>query len=275
MNKEVAKETGNKGGFRDVVSWLFDATDWKLLLRSIPGLVTAIFVTSVVIMNLMAGKTVIMTDPSWLGVTGGVLLSWIPFLCMDIVVKTYGAKAATKLNILGLLINLFCIGVFQLITKIQIGSPAEAYTEFNTTFSQTWQIFVASSIAFVVSGIVNNVINVGIGKLFTASPDGKLAYATRSYISTGIGQFVDNFIFTYLAFMVFFKLSIGTTCGWTMLTVLGTSLFGALLELLMEVVFSPIGYKICNSWREDSVGKDYLDYCNKMEVVEDSTRIKF
>lgn len=264
-----------KMGFNDVVSWLFDITDWKLLLRSIPGLVTAIFVTSVVVMNLMAGKTVIMTDPSWLGITGGVLLSWIPFLCMDVVVKTYGAKAATKLNILGLAINLCCIAIFQLISSIQIGSPQEAYAEFNTTFSQTWQIFVASSIAFVASGIVNNVINVKVGNLFKVNSDSKTAYAVRSYVSTAVGQFVDNFIFTYFAFMVFFKLSIGTTCGWTMQTVLGTSVFGAALELFMEILFSPIGYKICTSWRRDSVGAEYLDYCNKMELKEDTRRIKF
>lgn len=269
------EKTNKKSRFADVMEWLVDKTDWKMLLHSIPGTVTMIFVVSVVMMNLMAGKTIIMTDPSWLGVTGGVLLSWIPFLCMDTVVKTYGAKAATKLNILGLFVNLICIAFFQLISHVQIGGEPGTYAAFDATFSQTWQIFVASSIAFIVSGVVNNVINVKVGKFFTKNPDGKAAYITRSYVSTMIGQFVDNFIFTYLAFMVFFNLSIGTTCGWTMLTVLGTSAFGALLELIMEAIFSPIGYKICKSWRQEAVGKDYLDYCNRMELREDVTRIKF
>ena len=269
------EKTNKRNGIADVMEWLFDRTDWKMLLHSIPGTVTMIFVVSVVVMNLMASKTIIMTEPSWLGVTGGVLLSWIPFLCMDTVVKTYGAKAATKLNILGLFVNLICIGFFQLISHVQIGGEPGVYASFDATFSQTWQIFVASSIAFIVSGVVNNIINVEIGKIFKSNPDGKMAYMTRSYVSTAIGQFVDNFIFTYLAFMIFFKFSIGTTCGWTMLTVLGTSVFGALLELLMEVIFSPIGYKVCNTWRQEAVGKDYLDYCNKMEIREDITRIKF
>lgn len=272
MNKERGK--GN-GKVYDIMSWLCDVTDWKMLLRSIPGTVTMLFVVAVVVMNLMASKTIVMTNPSWLGITGGLLLSWIPFLCMDVVVKTYGAKAATKLNLLGLFVNLCCIGIFQLITLIQIGSPAEAYAEFNATFSQTWQIFVASSIAFVVSGVVNNFINASIGELFTANPDSKSAYMWRTYVSTAIGQFVDNFIFTYLAFLVFFKLSIGTSLGWTMSTVLGTAIFGALLELLMEVIFSPIGYKICQAWRKESVGKDYLDYCKKMEITEDKTRVNY
>jgi hypothetical protein len=31
----------------------------------------------------------------------------------------------------------------------------------------------------------------------------------------------------------------------------------------MEVLFSPIGYKITRKWKEDSVGKEYFDYIEK------------
>ena len=260
---------------KDAFKWVFDIRDWKMLLRSIPGIVTTIFVLSVVVMNLMASKTVVMTDPSWLGITGGLFLSWIPFLVMDILNKTYGAKAATKLNILALVVNLVCVGIFQLISMFQIGGDPATYAAFDATFKQTWQILVASSIAFVVSGVVNNITNVSIGALFKKNPDGKTAYVTRTYISTAIGQFIDNFIFTALAFLVFFKLSIGTSLGWTIWTVIGTAVFGALLELVMEIIFSPIGYKICQKWRKEKVGEDYLTYCKSMEVTEDIGRISY
>lgn len=260
--------------FVDTAKWLFDFKDWKMLLRSIPGVVTTLFVVSVVVMNLMASKTIIMTNPSWLGITGGLLISWIPFLCMDTVVKTYGAKGATKLNILGLIVNLGCIGIFQLVSVIQVGGDPNTYSAFNATFSQTWQIFVASSIAFVLSGIANNLINVGVGKLFRKNPNGKLAYATRTYVSTALGQFIDNFVFTGLAFLVFFKLSIGSSLGWTWITVLGTAAFGAVLELAMEVIFSPIGYNICKKWQSENVGAEYLAYCHSMERKADIGRIE-
>lgn len=259
--------------FLDVFNWLFDMQDWKMLLRSIPGLVTSLSIVSVVVMNLMASKVVILTP--WLGITGGVLLSWLPFLIGDIVVKTYGAKAATKLTILGLLINLACIGFFQLITCIEIGVEPGTYDAFNSVFKQTWQIFVASSIAFLVSGIVNNFTNAAIGRMFTSNPDGKIAYMTRTYVSTMIGQFIDNFIFTGLAFLVFFRLSIGTTLGYTLATVIGTSILGAVLELLMEVVFSPVGYRICQKWRQEDVGQEYLSYCKAKELTEDIGRVKY
>ena len=257
----------------DTIEWLFDFQDWKLLLRSIPGLVTALSVTTVVIMNLMASKVVIMTP--LLGVTGGVLLSWIPFLLGDIIVKTYGAKAATKVNILGLLVNLACIGVFQLIASLEIGVEPGTYDAFNSVYTQTWQIFVASSIAFIVSGVINNFTNAGIGKMFKKNPDGKAAYMCRTYISTALAQFFDNFIFVGLAFLVFFKLSIGTTLGYTLVSALGTSVLGALLELLMEVIFSPIGYNICQKWRKEAVGEEYLTYCKSKELVEDIGRVNF
>ena len=265
-------ETKKVNKFVDIFNWLFDFEDWRKLFRSIPGIVTMISVVTVVIMNLMAAKVVIMTP--WLGVTGGVLLSWIPFLIGDVVVKTYGAKAATKLNILGLIINLICIGIFQLIVAIHVGVDKESYTAFNTTFNQTWQIFVASSIAFILSGIVNNFTNAGVGKLFKKNPDGKGAYMCRSYISTALGQFIDNFIFAGLAFLVFFKISVGSSFGYTITSVLGTAVLGALLELLMQVIFSPIGYNICKKWRAEDVGADYLAYCEAHELKEDIGRIK-
>lgn len=240
------------------IKWLFDINDWKILLRSIPGLVTALFIVSVVVMNLLAAKVIIQTK--YVGITGGLLISWIPFLTMDIVVKSYGVKAANKLNILGLLINLAFIGLFQLVSSIQVGGDEGTYASFDATFSQTWQIFTASSIAFLVSGIINNILNYSIGKLFKNNPDSKKAFISRTYVSTMVGQFVDNFVFASLAFLVFFKLSIGTTCGYTLLSVFGTAILGALLELVMEMVFSPMGYNVSRKWERDNVARAYLTY---------------
>lgn len=229
---------------KSTFSWLFDLKDWKKVLKSIPSILTLTFVVSVIVMNLMASKTIILTNPSWLGLTGGILFSWIPFLCMSIVTRSFGPKAATKLNILGLITNCICVGMFQLVAAIQWGGDPSTYTAFNQTFSCTWQVFVASSIAFVLSGIVNNCINYGIGKMFRKNPKGVGAYVCRTYISGMVGQFIDNFVFTSLAFLVFFNLSIGSTLGWTLLTAVGAGVFGAIMEVVMEIIFSPIGYRV-------------------------------
>lgn len=245
---------------KSTFKWLFDAKDWKLMLRSVPSLIVTLFCVSVVIMNLMAGKTIVITDPSRFGVTGGILISWIPFLCMDILNRSYGARVATKINILALGINLLCVGVFELVARIQVGGDPEFYTAFNSTFKQTWQILLASSIAFLLSGVFNNVINAGIAKFFKHDPNGKKAYYARSYGSTILAQFIDNFVFTSLAFLVFFKLSVGSSFGWTWWTVLGSATFNAILELVMEMIFSPFGYKVCKKWEEENIGKEYLEF---------------
>ena len=83
-------------------------------------------------------------------------------------------------------------------------------------------------------------------------PNGFKTFAIRSYISTGIGQFVDNFCFALIVSHVFF--------GWTMLQCITCSLTGMVLELLFEVVFSPLGYKICQKWKAENVGQLYFDY---------------
>ena len=243
--------------------------DYKLLLRSVPGLVTTFFCMSVVIMNLMANKTIINTPI--VAADGGFILSWIPFLCMDIVTKRYGPKAANKLTLLALCVNLLFVGIFALVAgiEIRIGDVELGdYSAFNQTFGCTWFVLLSSSIAFLISGIVNNMLNWTIGKTFKKNPDGKLAFVARSYISTFIGQFVDNFIFAFMAFFVFAPIYWGFQ--YTFAQVIGSAVLGAIIELLMEVLFSPFGYRMSKKWTQEGIGEDYLEYQNKKKALKES-----
>ena len=38
---------------------------------------------------------------------------------------------------------------------------------------------------------------------------------------------------------------------------------GAIAELLMEVAFSPLGYRITKRWQEEKVGEQYLEYIRR------------
>ena len=232
--------------------------DTKLLLRSIPSTVTALFTISVVVMNLLANKTIYQSDV--IAIDGGILISWLSFLCMDIVTKAFGPKAATKLSVFAMLTNLLVCLIFYLVSIIP--SDADDYTAFNTIIGGTWFILLSSTAAFMLSALVNNFLNWGIGRLFRKNPDGKLAYVTRSYVSTFIGQFIDNFVFAALTFMVFAPI-FWDGFRWTFVQCVTCSLLGAGLELLMEVVFSPIGYFVLRNWKKDGVGEAYLKTQNK------------
>lgn len=228
-----------------------------LLLRSIPSPVVALFVTSVITMNILANKTLVQNDI--IAIDGGILVSWLSFLCMDIVTKHFGPRASTRMSIFAMAVNLLACLIFFIVSIIPTSTD---YSAFNTIIGGTWFILLSSTIAFLSSAIINNVLNFSIGKIFSRNPDGKLAYVSRCYISTFIAQFADNLIFSILTFMVFAPI-FWDGFHWTFIQCVMCSVLGASLELLFEVVFSPIGYAICKNWKKNEIGKSYFEY---MEV---------
>ena len=249
----------NKVKHRSFGKWLND--EFKLtiiLLRSIPAAVVALFVISVIAMNILANKTLVQTD--YLALDGGILISWLSFLSMDVVVKHFGPKASNRMSVFAILVNLLVCLIFFIVSIIP--SNADDYTAFNSIIGGTWFILLSSTIAFFCSALINNFLNFTVGKLFKNNPDGKLAFFTRSYVSTFIAQFLDNFIFSILTFLVFAPI-FWDGFHWTFLQCLTCSLLGALLELVMEAIFSPIGYLITKNWKKNNIGEQYFNYLNR------------
>lgn len=230
----------------------------KILLRSIPTTVVTLFVVSVVCMNLLANKTLLQLD--WIALDGGILISWLSFMCMDIITKHFGPKASNSITVLAVAINLLTCLIFFVASAIP--SNAENFDAFDSIFGGTWFILFGSTVAFLASAVINNSLNWMIGKSFRQNPDGRLAYAMRTYISTFIGQFLDNFIFSVIVF-VFFAPIFWDGFHWTILQCATCALTGAVAELLMEVAFSPFGYRITKKWREEKVGEQYLEYIRR------------
>ena len=217
-------------------------TEFRDLLRTVPPLLVSLMILSVVGMNLLANKS-INTGVDWLALDCGILFSWLTFLTMDVLTQNYGPRAATLLSLVALAINLVMAGVFFLASRISgvwgesfvAGSEAVINTALDHTFGGTWFIILGSSVAFIASAILNNFLNYGIGKLLK-SDTGFGVFAVRSYVSTFLAQFADNLIFALLVSKLFF--------GWTGLQCFTCALTGAVMELLFEVVFSPLGYRV-------------------------------
>ena len=232
--------------------------EFKLLLRSIPAVAVSLFVVSVICMNLLANKTLLQLD--WIALDGGILISWLSFMCMDIITKHFGPKASNSITILAVMINLLTCLIFFVASAIP--SNADDYSAFDAIFGGTWFILLGSTIAFLASALINNTLNWTIGKSFRKNPDGKLAYAMRTYISTFIGQFLDNFIFSLIVFVCFAPI-FWDGFSWTVLQCAMCALTGAVVELIMEIAFSPIGYRITKRWQVERVGEEYLDYIKR------------
>jgi len=226
--------------------------DYKLLLRNVPALVTVIFCIGTVWMNVAAGKVIL--NAFNVAITGGFLVSFLPFLCLDVVAKRFGAKAAILLNILSAFFNtLFVLGL-SLVAAIP---TKDDYTAFNTVLGGVWFITLSSIVAFVASGVINSLLNAAIGRLFK-NRTSKIEFAVRSFVSTFIGQAIDNFIFIAGVYVIFAPIFWGLT-PLPLLTCLGTAIVGGFFELLCEVVTAPIGYKIVKNWERDKVGQEYID----------------
>ena len=232
----------------------------KILLRSIPATVVTLFAVSVVCMNLLANKTLVQVD--FIALDAGILISWLSFMCMDIITKHFGPRASTIISIHAASINLLTCLIFFVASIIP--SNARDYSSFDSIFGGTWFVLLGSTVAFLLSAVINNTLNFTIGKAFRKNPDGKLAFAMRSYVSTFVGQFFDNFIFSIIVF-VFFAPIFWNGFSWTPLQCATCAMTGALAELIMEILFSPIGYRITKKWKEQNVGKEYLDYIEKEE----------
>lgn len=211
-----------------------------------------LFTVAVIAMNLAANKTLVSIG-DWFALDGGILVSWLSFMCMDIITKHFGPKAATKISILAMFINLLTCMIFWVVSVI----PNPGFDAIDEVLGGTWFILLSSSIAFLISAVINIFINWGLGTMFKKNPDSKTAYITRTYVSTAIGQFLDNLIFAVLAFMIFSP--IYWEFSWTFLMCVTCSLTGAIAELIMEIIFSPFGYKICSRWKAENVGQEYLE----------------
>lgn len=240
-----------------------EVCEFCLLMKSVPAFVLTLFAIAVFLMNLLANKSIELPF-DWLALDCGLLVSWFVFLVLDILTKHFGPKAATQLSIFATLLNLGLCLVFYIVSIIP-GRWAESYVTgsemvinnaLNNTFGGTWYIILGSAVAFIVSSVVNNFLNDFVGKAFKKNPDSMLAYLSRSYVSTALGQFTDNFVFAFLVSRVFF--------GWTITQCISCSLFGMLAELLCQGIFSVFGYRVCEKWKKNKVGEEYLCYIRQV-----------
>ncbi len=238
--------------------------EYRILLRSTPSVVVCVFVLSVFVMNLLANKSINL-NVDWLALDCGIIVSWVAFLCMDVLTKHFGPKAATMLSLFAIAVNL--LGCLVMFVAGTIGGTWGAFYDFgeqpvindalDATISGTWYVVMGSTVAFVASAVINNFANWGVGRLFCKRPDGFGAYVCRTYVSTAVAQFADNLIFALIVSHFFFD--------WSIVQCLTCAATGMVAELLCEAIFSPLGFAVCRHWQRQNVGKQYLDYISEVE----------
>jgi uncharacterized integral membrane protein (TIGR00697 family) len=244
-----------------LVKWLKkEVVETQVLFRSVPGLTLALYILSTVMMNLLASVALI--NESWIALDAGIIVAFVGFILNDMIVKRFGAKAAIKVTVLGFVVNLLTASVFTIVAVIaNAGGQYFALGDY-ATLTQWW-IIGASAMAFLVSGIIDAGVHRLILKAFKSKPDGFGAHAASALGSTFVGQVIDNMLFGLLFTFPASMIGLWGMTPMTFLALVGFAVTGGIVELVCQALFTPLGFKIAESWRANKVGQEYLDLINK------------
>ena len=157
------------------------------------------FVVIAVSMNIFCMKSLSFGTPIIL-CDGGLLISWIVFLISNVIVEVWGKERSVKVVTFTAFISLFILVLGRLIVFIpSLPEYEEQVKSFENIFSNGPRTIMASVVAFWTGNFINVSI---IAKLIkkNADKDNGFLFFFRAVISTLFGQFVDNALFTVLAF---------------------------------------------------------------------------
>ena len=163
--------------------------------------ITAIFVTSLIISNIIAIK-LIAVGPIFL--TAAILIFPVSYIFGDILTEVYGYARARKVIWIGFGCNLLAVLVIWLSIELptapfwKIGpfeSPRDSQQAYQAIFGSTPRILVSSFLAYLVGEFLNSFV---LAKMKIATRGRHLW--TRTIGSTLIGQLADSGVFIFLAF---------------------------------------------------------------------------
>src|SRR5438876_2901498 len=143
--------------------------------------ITALFVTTLVISNVIAVKLV--------GIGGrvfpaGLVIFPLSYLLGDVLTEVYGYAAARAVIWLGFACNLLAVGAIQAAIHLPAAGfyrPSEP--AYDQTLGTTWRLFLASLAAYVVGEFANSFV---LAKLKLAT-QGRFLW-TRTIGSTVVGE---------------------------------------------------------------------------------------
>ena len=260
--------TSQKKSFGEKLKDFFSPREWIRTLRSVPGMVLALITVANILMNVLANKSIIqLSFPNgkdyWLIQDAGVVLSWVGFLAGDLLVRNFGARHAIRVNLTALLISLFVSALLALVGVIPgTWSPefnyedaviaAEVGKSIDAVMGNVWYVIIGSAVASACGLIINNLTQDFIlRKIEKKHGDRYWGYLVAGGASTIVGQILDNFVFAALVSVNFF--------GWSWLTALMCSIDGAVFELVIEMCFTPLSYRISKNWDKNHIGVKWMD----------------
>ncbi|MDH7911729.1 queuosine precursor transporter [Winogradskyella sp. SYSU M77433] len=173
----------------------------KLLAQRIYLLLGALFITSLVVSNLIFQKFFYWypVDIEFFGsklfeISVGILPYPITFLITDLISEIYGKKRANDIVVAGIFASLFSVGIILVADQVPAlsNSPIDNQT-FNSVFSKTIVAVGSSMLAYLFAQF----IDIKIYHFWKNLTKGKHLWI-RNNFSTWLSQFIDTFSIIFL-----------------------------------------------------------------------------
>lgn len=189
---------------------------------------TSIYITLILISNILAGRLISICSIS---LTGAVMVFPFTYILSDIFTEVYGFNKNKKIIWLSFMCNLVMVLVFMTVLKLPYPDTFKSSEEYNLVLGTTPRNLVASLAGFLFGNFLNSII---LSKLKVVTK-GKFL-ALRTITSTIFGEAIDTIIFITIAF-------------WGQLSneiLVHMIINQAIFKILIEVIATPITYKIIN-----------------------------
>ena len=212
-------------------------------------LVTAVFVTTLVISNIIAVKIV---GVGGLYLPAAVILFPIAYIFGDILTEVYGYARARQVIWIGFFCNLLAVIAIWIAGLLPAApfwdaslysSPQEAQTAYQAILGFTPRLLLASFLAYLVGEFLNSFV---LARL-KVKTRGRFLWL-RTITSTLVGQGADSLVFITIAFWGIFP---GPDLGKAILS-------QWLFKVVFEIVATPFTYLIVSALKR-AEGLDYYD----------------
>lgn len=204
--------------------------------RSIIELLTIVFVVSIIIANTIVGKTWKPFPGINFEVTAAFLFFIFPMIVGDILAEVLPKRDFNKVILYGFGANLLMAIVYTLVTIIP-NPDSFVMDAYNLVLGQSLLVFIASMTGYLLGSYTNALIFWAL-----KAKHGENNFKLRAWVSTILGQIVDNFFFGIIALYFAFKMPFEV--------VLIIFISETVLEIIIETLFLPITHALVKRYRK-------------------------
>ena len=209
-----------------------------------------VFVTCLLLSNLVAGKMWAVTDSITL--PGAVILFPVTYIIGDVLTEVYGFRNARSVIWMGFACSFFAVMVYILTLALPHPGFWENQAAFETVLGTTPRVAFASFAGYLFGEFSNSII---LSRLKVLTK-GKNLWV-RTIVSTLVGEGFDSVLFILISFWGTMENSV----------VLQMILFQYLFKVGYEVLFTPVTYAVVK-WVKKKEGIDTYDFDIRYNLIK-------